>query len=181
MQGGTIQMINHGLSTGALFLLVGMLYERRHTRMIADYGGIAKVTPKYAAAFLFAAMSSMALPALNGFVGEFLVLLGTFIRSKPWAAVAALGMVLGALYLLWAYQRVFHGPVVKEENRLIKDLSAREVVVLAPVLAAILFLGLYPKPLLDRMGPALEQVRARVTGSAVVQTAGDISTIGGGR
>ncbi len=165
MQGGALQMINHGLSTGALFLLVGMLHERRHTRLIEDYGGIAKVMPKYAAAFLFVVMSSLALPGLNGFVGEFLILLGTFVKSQPWAAVAAAGMVLGAVYLLWMYQRVFTGPIDKDENRLLADLSPRETLVLAPVLAAILFLGLYPKPFLDRMGPALERVRARVTGS----------------
>ncbi|MHB8513340.1 MAG: NADH-quinone oxidoreductase subunit M [Actinomycetota bacterium] len=162
MRGGALQMINHGLSTGALFLLVGMLYERRHTRLIEDYGGIAKIIPIYAGVFLFVTMSSIALPGLNGFIGEFLVLLGSFIRSKPWAAIGATGMILGAIYLLWLYQRVFTGPVVKEENRFLKDLSAREVLVLAPMLAGILFIGLYPKPLLDRMGPALERVRVRV-------------------
>ncbi|HVL91518.1 MAG TPA: NADH-quinone oxidoreductase subunit M [Actinomycetota bacterium] len=167
MQGGTIQMINHGLSTGALFLLVGMLYERRHTRQISDYGGIAKVIPVYAGVFLFVAMSSLALPGLNGFVGEFLILLGTFVESKPWAAIAAAGMVLGAVYLLWMYQRVFNGPITNPENSMIRDLSVREIVVLAPVLAGILLLGLFPKPVLDRMAPALDRVRARVTSPAV--------------
>ncbi|HEX9696304.1 MAG TPA: NADH-quinone oxidoreductase subunit M [Actinomycetota bacterium] len=167
MQGGTIQMINHGLSTGALFLLVGMLYERRHTRQISDFGGIARIVPVYAGIFLFVALSSLALPGLNGFVGEFLILLGTFVESKPWAAIAAAGMVLGALYLLWMYQRVFTGPITEPENTLLSDLSAREVVVLAPVLAAILLLGLFPKPVLDRMGPALERVRARVEAPAL--------------
>lgn len=172
MQGGTLQMINHGLSTGALFLLVGMLYERRHTRLIEDFGGIRKVMPLYAGVFLFVTMSSLALPGLNGFVGEFLVILGTFIKSKPWAAIAATGMVLGAVYLLWMYQRVFTGPVTNDANRILKDLSGREKLVLAPILAVILFLGVYPKPLLDRMGPSLEKVRDRV--NATVVPAGEI-------
>jgi NADH-quinone oxidoreductase subunit M len=163
LQGGTFQMIAHGLSTGALFLLVGMLYDRRHTREIADFGGLGAVIPRYAGVFLFVALSSLALPGLNGFVGEFLVLQGAFADTRVWAAIAAVGMVLAAFYLLWMYQRVFHGPVTKDENRVVRDLSAREGLLLAPVLGLILLMGVWPKPFLDRMGPSLERVRQRVT------------------
>jgi NADH-quinone oxidoreductase subunit M len=163
LQGGTIQMLSHGLSTGGLFLLVGMLYERRHTRQISDFGGLGSVAPWYAGVFLVVTLSSLALPGLNGFVGEFLVLAGSFARNRPWAAVATAGMVLSALYLLWAYQRVFHGPVTREENRFVRDLSAREAILLAPVVGMIVLMGVWPKPFLDRMGPSLERVRDRVS------------------
>jgi NADH-quinone oxidoreductase subunit M len=162
LQGGTLQMISHGLSTGALFLLVGILYERRHTREIADFGGLAAVTPVYAGVFLIVALSSLGLPGLNGFVGEFLVILGAFARQKVWAVVAATGVILAALYLLWAYQRVFHGPIEIEDNRTVKDLSFREGLALAPLLAGILLIGVWPKPFLERMEPSLQRVRAKV-------------------
>jgi NADH-quinone oxidoreductase subunit M len=162
LQGGTLQMVSHGLSTGALFLLVGMLYERRHTREISDFGGLAAVTPVYAGIFLIVALSSLGLPGLNGFVGEFLVILGAFARNRTWAVIAATGVVLAALYLLWAYQRVFHGPITLEENRSVPDVSVREALALVPLLAAIVLIGVWPKPFLERMEPALQRVRDRV-------------------
>jgi NADH-quinone oxidoreductase subunit M len=134
-------MVNHGLSTGALFMLVGALYDRRHTRLIADYGGLAASVPWLAGVFLFVALSSLGLPGLNGFVGEFLVLLGTFLSYRWWVVPAAFGILLAAVYLLWAYQRVFHGEPERPENRSLPDLSWREAVMLAPVVALIAFIG----------------------------------------
>jgi NADH-quinone oxidoreductase subunit M len=158
MSGGILQMLNHGLSTGALFMLVGALYDRRHTRAIADFGGLAGSTPVLAGVFLFVALSSLGLPGLNGFVGEFLVLLGTFLRYRWWVVPAAFGIVLAAIYLLWAYQRVFHGEVALEENRRLPDMRLRETIMLAPLLALIVFIGVYPKPFLDRIQPSAERV-----------------------
>jgi NADH-quinone oxidoreductase subunit M len=157
MSGGILQMVNHGLSTGALFMLVGALYDRRHTRLIADFGGLAKTVPVLSGVFLFVALSSLGLPGLNGFVGEFLILLGTFVSYRWWVVPAAFGVVLAAIYLLWAYQRVFHGEPA-EANRLLPDLNLREVVMLAPVVALIVFIGVYPKPFLDRIEPSAERV-----------------------
>jgi NADH-quinone oxidoreductase subunit M len=168
MSGGILQMVNHGISTGALFILVGMLYERRHTRSIADYGGIAASVPVLAGIFLFVALSSIGLPALNGFVGEFLVLLGTFLTYRWWVVPATFGVVLAAIYLLWAYQRVFHGPLTHPENRSMPDVSPREVAMLAPLCALILFIGVYPKPFLDRINPAAERVVEQLTTTSVV-------------
>ena len=161
MSGGVLQMVNHGLSTGALFLLVGMVYERTHTRDLARMGGLASVTPWLAGTFLFVALSSMGLPGLNNFVGEFLVILGTLGSNLVFGSVAAIGVVLAAIYLLWAYQLMAHGeaPV---EHRLHKDLSVREAVVLAPVLAVILAIGIYPKVLLDRIDPTTTRIVAKV-------------------
>ena len=146
IQGSVLQMINHGISTGALFLLVGVVYERRHTRLIKDYGGLAKQMPVYATIFLIAALSSMGLPALNGFIGEFTILLGAANRSMVWAAFAALGIVLGAAYLLWLYQRVFWGPLDNTANQVLKDLNLREVLTLVPLVILMFWIGLYPKP-----------------------------------
>ena len=168
LSGGTLQMISHGLSTGALFLLVGMLYERRHTREIADFGGLAATAPVYAGVFLVVALSSLGLPGLNGFVGEFLVILGAFARNRVWAIIAATGVIFAALYLLWAYQRVFHGPITIEENRRVPDVSLREAVALVPLLGMIVLIGVWPKPFLERMEPSLERVRARVVQQAPV-------------
>ena len=162
LQGASIQMINHGLSTGALFLLVGMLYERRHTRMIDDFGGLASAAPVFSGLFLVVALSSLGLPGLNGFVGEFLILVGAFARNEVWAILGALGIVLAALYLLWAYQRVMHGPITRDENRTMADLNRREVALLAPVIALIVMLGVFPKPFLDKMEPSLQRVVERV-------------------
>ncbi|HEX9774578.1 MAG TPA: NADH-quinone oxidoreductase subunit M [Actinomycetota bacterium] len=161
-QGASLQMISHGLSTGALFLLVGMLYERRHTRAIEDFGGLASVMPVFAGVFLVVALSSLGLPGLNGFVGEFLVLVGTFTANRIWAIIAAVGVILGALYLLWAYQRVMHGPVVHEANRGLRDLTGRELATLAPILVMIVVIGVWPRPFLDRMEPSIRNVIVRV-------------------
>lgn len=151
MSGGILQMVNHGLSTGALFLLVGMLYERRHTRLIADFGGIAKVMPVFAAFFLIVMFSSVGLPGLNGFVGEFLILTGAF-RANVWYAVlAATGVVLSAIYLLWMYQRAMNGPVSNEANARLPDLSRREIALLAALVIFIIWIGVYPRTFLDPM------------------------------
>jgi NADH-quinone oxidoreductase subunit M len=147
--GGILQMINHGLSTGALFLLVGMLYERRHTRLIADFGGVAKVMPIYAAFFLIVMFSSVGLPGLNGFVGEFLILVGAFQANVWYAAFAATGVVLSAIYLLWMYQRAMNGPITHEENKTLKDLSPREIALLVALVVFIVWIGVYPKIFLD--------------------------------
>src|SRR5438046_4648822 len=144
MVGGIIQLVNHGLSTGALFLIVGMLYERRHTRLIADYGGLWTVVPAMSALFLIVCLSSLGLPGLNGFVGEFLILVGAFQVHRPAAVLATAGTIFAAVYLLWMYQRVVFGPVTREENRRLVDLSAREWVILAPVVALVFWIGVYP-------------------------------------
>jgi NADH-quinone oxidoreductase subunit M len=158
MSGGILQMVNHGLSTGALFMLVGMLYERRHTYQIGDYGGLARSVPVIAGLFLLVALSSIGLPGLNGFVGEFLVLLGTFITYQWWVVPAAFGIVLAAVYLLWSYQRVFHGPLTDADNRALADIHPREVAMLAPVLLLIVLIGVYPRPFLDSIEPAAQRV-----------------------
>src|SRR5438067_1538235 len=151
MRGSVLQMINHGISTGALFLLVGMIYERRHTRMIADYGGLAKQMPMYAALFLIAALSSMGLPALNGFIGEFTILLGAANRITWWAVFAAIGIVLGAAYLLWLYQRVFWGPLDNPANKTLRDLNRRELALLVALVAVMVWIGIYPSTFFDKI------------------------------
>ncbi len=162
LQGAVIQNVNHGLTTGALFLLVGMIYERRHTKKIADFGGLAKVMPIFAGLFLFSAFASIGLPGLNGFVGEFLVLIGSF-PTLPWfTAVAAFGVILAAIYLLWAYERVFTGDPVKPENQALLDLSGREIAIMAPLVVLIVLLGLYPKILLDRTASSTEALLDRI-------------------
>src|SRR6266513_1230593 len=157
VQGALMVMINHGISTGALFFLVGMLYERRHTRQIDAFGGIAKVVPLFAAVLTIVSLSSIGLPATNGFVGEFLVLVGAF-RTYPAAAViAAVGVIVAAMYLLPALQRVIYNPLDKPENARLPDLSARELAVLLPLVACIVWLGVYPAPLLRRMEPSAQR------------------------
>ena len=160
--GGVLQMINHGVSTGALFLLVGMIYERRHTREIAELKGIQKVAPVFAAVFTVVMLSSIGVPGLNGFVGEFLVLVGSFLTARWWTVVAAAGVILAALYLLWAYQRVFHGEP-DEDNTTFAELRWKEGMVLLPFVGLIVFVGVYPKPMLDRI--AAER-RALITTSS---------------
>jgi NADH-quinone oxidoreductase subunit M len=155
--GGVLQMINHGLSTGALFLLVGILYERRHTRMIADFGGLAKVMPAYAALFMIITLSSIGLPGTNGFIGEFLVLLGAFEHWRPLAIVGASGVILAAAYMLWMMQRVFFGPLTHEENRTLADLNRREWLYLLPIIVFVFWIGVYPKTFLDKMQPSIDQ------------------------
>ncbi|MGH9282112.1 MAG: complex I subunit 4 family protein, partial [Acidimicrobiales bacterium] len=161
LSGGVLQMVNHGISTGALFLLVGMIYDRRHTRQIAELNGLQKSMPVMAAVFTVVMLSSVGLPGLNGFVGEFLVLIGTFVTHRWWAVVGTAGVILAALYLLWAYQRVFHGTPTGD-NVGLPDMTWREKAVMAPLVAMIVFLGVYPKPVLDRINPSVEAIVARV-------------------
>jgi NADH-quinone oxidoreductase subunit M len=162
VSGGLLQMVNHGLSTGALFVIVGMLYDRRHTRLISAYGGLTKVLPVLAGFFMVITLSSIGLPGLNGFVGEFLILVGTF-RVYPMAAVfAALGVILAAVYMLWMFQRVMFGQVTHEENRHLSDLSGREIALLLPLVLLILWIGIYPQPFLQRTEMSTQQLLERV-------------------
>jgi NADH-quinone oxidoreductase subunit M len=158
LQGAVIQNVNHGLTTGALFLLVGMIYERRHTKQISEFGGLQKVMPIYAGFFLFMIFASIGLPGLNGFVGEFLILIGSYTTLPALAIVAASGVILAAIYLLWAYERVFTGVPEREENKGLSDLSVREISLLAPLAALVILLGLYPNILLDKIAPSTEAV-----------------------
>ena len=175
IQGGILQMVNHGLSTGALFLVVGMIYERRHTRDMDDFGGLWKVMPIYGLITLIVALSSMGLPGLNGFVGEFTILLGAWgagqsggVLGSPWfAGLAAIGVILAAVYILFMFQKLFLGPVTKEENRNLSDLNWREIATLVPLLILIFWIGLYPKPFFTLMGPAVENLVAVVQSAAV--------------
>lgn len=164
IQGGILQMVNHGLSTGALFLVVGMIYERRHTRDMDAFGGLWKVMPIYGAFTLIITLSSMGLPGLNGFVGEFTILLGAFgsdAINSPWfTGFAALGVILAAIYMLNMFQKLFLGPVDKEENKSLKDLNVREIVTLAPILVLIFWIGLYPKPFFALIAPSVDKVVA---------------------
>jgi NADH-quinone oxidoreductase subunit M len=168
MSGGILQMVSHGVSTGALFMLVGALYDRRHTREIADFGGLAKSIPVFSGIFLVVALSSLGLPGLNGFVGEFLVLLGTFLHYRWWVVPAAFGIVLAAVYLLWAYQRVFQGEATIEENRKLVDLVPREIAMLAPALVLIVAIGVYPKPFLARIEPSANRVVQMLNNGSVL-------------
>jgi NADH-quinone oxidoreductase subunit M len=176
--GAVYQMLNHGVSTGALFLLVGMMYERRHTRLLADYGGIAKIVPVFGTVWLIVTLSSIGLPGTNGFVGEFLILSGTFVSAIPggkwWAAAAATGVILGAVYMLGMYQRVWQGEVRRDENRAIPDLTLREWVVLAPLIALIFVMGLMPQPFLDLARPGVDRMVARLD-QVQPDLAGDVS------
>ncbi|HSP05308.1 MAG TPA: NADH-quinone oxidoreductase subunit M [Acidimicrobiales bacterium] len=162
--GGVLQMVNHGISTGALFLLLGMLYERRHTYDIAAMSGLQKATPVLAGVFTLVMLSSIGLPGLNGFVGEFLVLAGAYLTLKWWAVVAAAGVILAALYLLWAYQRVFHGEPT-EEDLATPDMRIGELAYMAPLLALIVFLGVYPKPVLERIEPSVAALVSHIEGA----------------
>jgi NADH-quinone oxidoreductase subunit M len=168
VEGSILQMINHGLSTGALFLVVGMIYERRHTRLISEYGGIAKVMPVYATFFMIFTLSSIGLPGLNGFVGEFLILLGTFVVNKLFAIVAATGVIFAAVYMLWMYQRVFFGQVTNPKNLGLLDLNLREIVVLVPLVICIGWIGAYPKPFLQRMEPSVAHLINQVKAKSVM-------------
>ena len=166
LEGGILQMVNHGLSTGGLFLLVGIMYEQRHTREIAAYGGIAKVVPVYAAMFLVIALASMGLPMLNGFIGEFLILQGIFQVNWIYAAFAVSGIVLGAAYLLWLYQRLMFGKLDREENRALVDVTRRENATLIPIVALCIFIGVYPKPFLDKLAVPVANIVERLDPTA---------------
>ncbi len=160
--GSIFQMLNHGVSTAALFLLVGVLYERRHTRKIADYGGLTKVIPRFALVFMIITFSSIGLPGLNGFVGEFMILLGGFQYAPIPTIVASSGVIFGAAYMLWAFQRMMFGPLQNEANKGLKDLSARELVYLLPLVFFAFWMGVYPKPFLDRINPSVNVFVARM-------------------
>jgi NADH-quinone oxidoreductase subunit M len=167
VEGAVYQMLNHGVSTGALFLLVGMLYLRRHTREIAEFGGLSSSIPIWAGIYMVVMLSSIGLPGLNGFVGEFLILLGAYLSLKIAVYFAVTGLILGALYMMWAYERVMWGPLTKAVNVTIADLSRREIAVMVPLLALMLLMGLYPRPLLNRMQPSVEALLARVHSAQV--------------
>ncbi len=171
IQGGILQMINHGLSTGALFLIVGMLYERRHTREMDDFGGLWKVMPIYGALTLIVTLSSMGLPGLNGFVGEFSILLGAFgseaLGSPLYAGFAAVGVIMAAIYMLYMFQKLFLGPLDKEENKVVKDINLREILTLVPIVIFIFWIGLYPKPFFNLIGPSVDKLVALLQAASV--------------
>jgi NADH-quinone oxidoreductase subunit M len=165
LEGAVLQMVNHGISTGALFLLVGVIYDRRHTRMVAEFGGLAKPMPVYATMFVIATLASVGLPATNGFVGEFMVITGTFVSNKLGhfsgiqAAGAAVGVILGALYMLSVVQKVFWGPIRKEENRHLQDMTSRELIAVLPLILAIFVIGLFPNIFLTQIQGATQRVQ----------------------
>jgi NADH-quinone oxidoreductase subunit M len=161
--GAIVQQLNHGISTGGLFLLVGIVYERRHTREISEYGGLSKVMPVFAAIFLIMTMSSIGLPTLNGFIGEFLILQGVFVASKVWAAFAASGVVLGAAYMLYLYQRTMFGKIENPKNERLLDLSNREFATFAPLLILAVWMGIYPAPFLHRLETSVQHIILRVS------------------
>jgi len=157
IQGSIYQMLNHGISTGSLFLIVGMIYERRHTRLIADFGGLSKVMPIYAVFFMIVTLSSIGLPGTNGFVGEFLILLGAFRSNIVYGVLAATGVILGAAYMLWMFQRVMFGKITRPENEKLKDLNAREITILVPMVIIIFLMGIYPKLFFSKMDASVEK------------------------
>ncbi len=169
MSGSVMQMLNHGVSTGALFLIVGMIYERRHTRMIEDFGGLATSMPVFSTYFMIVALSSIGLPFTNGFVGEFMILLGTWARNHTYAILAASGVILAACYMLWMLQRVIFGKITNPDNERLADLTAREKVILVPLVVLIFWMGIYPKPFFDRIEPAVKQILERVNYEGRVQ------------
>ena len=176
VQGALMVMINHGLSTGALFFLIGMIYERRHTRLIAAYGGIARVVPLFSAMLVFVSLSSIGVPGTNGFVGEFLVLIGAYRTYPVLAVISATSVIIAAAYMLWAVQRILFNPLDKPENEHIPDMNRRELLLMAPLVAGIIWLGVYPAPVLRRLQPAAEQfvrtVEARASASNVMMGGG---------
>jgi NADH-quinone oxidoreductase subunit M len=177
IQGAILQMVNHGLSTGALFLLVGMIYEQTHTREIKVYGGLWKITPIFGSVMLIVALSSMGLPGLNGFVGEFTILLGAFgskAIGSPWyAGLSAAGVIMAAIYILYMFQKMFLGPEgsvveeVKKHGHGLRDLNWREIVTIVPILVFIFWIGLYPKPFFDLMGPTVDTLVASLQTAAL--------------
>jgi NADH-quinone oxidoreductase subunit M len=162
LSGSVIQQINHGISTGALFLIIGVLYERRHTRLISEFGGLSTPMPNFAAIYMIATLSSLGLPLLNGFIGEFTILSGVFSVNLRWAAWAVIGIVLGAAYLLWLYQRVMFGPVTNPANEHLPDLNAREFATLIPLVLLAFWIGIYPKPLFRVLDAPVRQIVEQV-------------------
>lgn len=161
--GGMLQMLNHGVSTGALFLIVGFIYERRHTRLITDFGGLAKQMPIFAVIFMIVTLSSIGLPGTNGFVGEFLVLLGAFESELRWyTVIATSGVILSAVYMLWMFQRVMFGELDNPKNQTLKDLNAREIAIMLPLLALVFIMGVYPNPFIEKMDPAIKKLVSQV-------------------
>jgi NADH-quinone oxidoreductase subunit M len=177
--GSIVQQINHGISTGALFLIVGIVYERRHTREISEYGGLSKVMPVFAAVFLIMTMSSIGLPALNGFIGEILILQGVFVRDRMWAVFAASGIVLGAAYMLWLYQRTMFGKIENPKNERLTDLSLREFATFVPLLILAVWIGIYPSPFIRRLDTSVARVMARVNSVYAPQNANTTDCISG--
>jgi NADH-quinone oxidoreductase subunit M len=169
IQGAVYQMLAHGVSTGGLFLIVGMLSDRRHTRLIAEFGGLKRVTPRLVAAFLIITLASIGLPGLNGFVGEFLILVGAFAWNPRIAAFAATGVILSAAYMLWMFQRVNYGPVTNDKNARLPDLQPREWVVILPILAMAFVMGIYPNWFLNPMAPAVEKTVERIRRGVAVE------------
>ena len=162
IQGALIQNINHGISTGALFLLVGVIYDRRHTRLIKEFGGLAKIMPKYTICFMIVALSSIGLPGMNGFVGEFLILLGVFQVNGLWAACATSGVILAACYILWMFQRVMFLEVKNPKNMNLKDMNVREMFTIVPLIILIFWIGLYPKPFMDTFDASVTHLVSKV-------------------
>jgi NADH-quinone oxidoreductase subunit M len=162
LQGAVYQMVAHGVSTGGLFLVVGMLSDRRHTRLISEYGGLKGIVPRLTAVFLIITLSSIGLPSLNGFIGEFLVLLGAFRWEPRYAVFAATGVILSAVYMLWMVQRVYYGEVTNEQNRELPDLSMREWLVIGPVVAMAIFMGLAPNVILQPTAASVDKVVERL-------------------
>jgi NADH-quinone oxidoreductase subunit M len=162
VQGSVYQMLAHGVSTGALFCLVGMLSDRRHTRLISEYGGIKKVVPRLTAASLLITLASVGLPGMNGFVGEFLIMLGAFKWDPRYVVVAGLGVILSAVYMLWMFQRVYYGEITNEHNREMPDLSFREWAIVGPLAAAAIFMGVFPNVFLKPMEPAVTRIVQRM-------------------
>jgi NADH-quinone oxidoreductase subunit M len=171
VQGALMVMINHGLSTGALFFLIGMIYERRHTRLIESYGGIARVVPLFAALLTLVSLSSIGVPGTNGFIGEFLVLIGAFRTTPVLTLIATTSVIISAAYLLWAIQRILFNSLDKPENAHVTDLNRRELLLMAPLVAGIIWLGVYPAPVLRRMEVAAEKFVRQVESRSAVRTA----------
>jgi NADH-quinone oxidoreductase subunit M len=162
LAGSVLQQINHGISIGALFLIVGILYERRHTRLISEFGGLATPMPNFAAIYLIVSLSSLGMPLLSGFIGEFTILQGTFVVNKAWAVWASLGIVLGAAYLLWLYQRTMFGPITHEVNKSLPDLNGREYAVLLPLIVLSFWIGIYPKPFFAYLEKPVQRIVQQV-------------------
>jgi len=179
VQGAILQMVNHGLSTGALFLIVGMIYERRHTRMISDFGGLSKSMPVFTVFFMIVTLSSIGLPGLNGFVGEFMILLGSFVSgkfSRIYVVIATSGVVFAAVYMLWMFQRVMFGKLDNPKNQELKDLSIREIAVLVPIIVFIIWIGVYPKPFLSKIEKSVNSIVILNTEDSSKSTVGMVRT-----